>query len=441
MLCLLRIADAVSFSGSVQVSSPSLIPDLTRPSSLPDASRPTTDHQCSPSGGGGTARHLPVVPPSLLARSLPSTPLSLSLSLSLAGQRSHPLLYSVSLSPVRRVGLARTHALEAVALSPSSFSMASSLPLHFFRRPCPPLSLSSRSPPSSARPPVANQLHSFVEVWKMAATKHFPRMVSHVILDLDGTLLNTDGVMNEVLKVFLVKYGKRWDNKISQKIIGRTPLEVATAVVKDFSLSLTTEDLMSAISPMFSDQWCNIKALPGANRLIKHLRSNGVTLALASNSSKSCIEAKISFHQGWKESFSVIIGGDEVTTGKPSPEIFLEAAKRMNVDISNCLVIEDSLPGVVAGKAAGMAVVAVPSLPKQAGLYSSADVGLKALYQLNHGILEDLLLRDLVGAPRYLGYQQLIYLQKIFLQYSLSTHQESTLAGQDSQQGASTRWS
>lgn len=60
--------------------------------------------------------------------------------------------------------------------------------------------------------------------------------------------------MNEVLKVFLVKYGKRWDNKISQKIIGRTPLEVATAVVKDFSLSLTTEELMSAISPMFSDQ-------------------------------------------------------------------------------------------------------------------------------------------------------------------------------------------
>ncbi|KAJ8504824.1 hypothetical protein OPV22_005710 [Ensete ventricosum] len=228
-----------------------------------------------------------------------------------------------------------------------------------------------------------NQLHSFAEVWKMAATKHFPRMVSHVILDLDGTLLNTDGVMNEVLKVFLVKYGKRWDNKISQKIIGRTPLEVATTIVKDYSLSLTTEELMSAISPMFSDQWCNIKALPGSNRLIKHLRSNGVPMALASNSSKSCIEAKISFHQGWNESFSVIIGGDEVITGKPSPEIFLEAAKRMNVDPANCLVIEDSLPGVVAGKAAGMEVVAVPSLPKQAGLYSSADEVINSLLDLH----------------------------------------------------------
>jgi HAD superfamily hydrolase (TIGR01509 family) len=89
--------------------------------------------------------------------------------------------------------------------------------------------------------------------------------------------------------------------------------------------------------------WCNIKPLPGANRLIKHLRSNGVPTALASNSPRSNIEAKISCHQGWKESFSAIVGGDEVEKGKPSPDIFSEAAKRMNTAPSNCLVIEDSL--------------------------------------------------------------------------------------------------
>ncbi|KAL0363314.1 UNVERIFIED_CONTAM: Bifunctional riboflavin kinase/FMN phosphatase [Sesamum calycinum] len=68
---------------------------------------------------------------------------------------------------------------------------------------------------------------------------------------------------------------------------------------------------------------------------------------------------------GWKESFSFIIGGDQVTSPKPSAEIYLEAAKGLKVDPSSCLVIEDSLPGVTAGKAAGMEVVAVPSLPKQ----------------------------------------------------------------------------
>nr|GEZ19358.1 bifunctional riboflavin kinase/FMN phosphatase [Tanacetum cinerariifolium] len=63
----------------------------------------------------------------------------------------------------------------------------------------------------------------------------------------------------------------------------------------------------------------------------------------------------------WKESFSVIIGGDEVKEGKPSPEIFLEAAKRLSVDPSKCLVIEDSVPGIAAAKAAEMDVVAVRS--------------------------------------------------------------------------------
>nr|XP_029123026.1 bifunctional riboflavin kinase/FMN phosphatase isoform X3 [Elaeis guineensis] len=207
----------------------------------------------------------------------------------------------------------------------------------------------------------------------MTASKPMTRMISHVILDLDGTLLNTDCIVSEVLKEFLVKYGKTWSSTGVHRIVGRTPLEVATAVVEDYGLACTPEEFMSTITPMFSDKWCNIKALPGANRLIKHLRGMGVPMGLASNSPKSNIEAKISHHHGWKESFTATVGGDEVVMGKPSPAIFLEAARRMNADPSNCLVIEDSLPGVMAGKAAGMKVVAVPSLPKQASSFGSAD--------------------------------------------------------------------
>lgn len=217
----------------------------------------------------------------------------------------------------------------------------------------------------------------------MASTKPLGRMVSHVILDLDGTLLNTDGIVNEVLKLVLVKYGKKWDKRGAQRIVGKTPVEAAAAVVEDYELPCRVEEFISTITPMFTDQWCNIKALPGANRLIKHLRSKGVPLALASNSPISNIEAKISYQKGWKESFSVIIGGDEVQNGKPSPEIFLEAARRMNADPSNCLVIEDSLPGIMAGKAARMEVVAVPSIPKQAGLYTSADEVINSLLDLH----------------------------------------------------------
>ncbi|KAI4320218.1 hypothetical protein MLD38_033723 [Melastoma candidum] len=208
------------------------------------------------------------------------------------------------------------------------------------------------------------------------------RLVSGVILDLDGTLLNTDTIVGEVLKVYLAKYDKRWDGRETPKVAGKTPVEAAAAIVEDYGLSFSTEELISEITPMFGDQWSKIKALPGANRLIKHLRGNGVPMALASNSPRESIELKISFHEGWKESFTVIIGGDEVRDGKPCPEIFLAAAKGLELEPSKTMVIEDSLPGVMAGKAAGMEVVAVPSLPKQNHLYTSADVVINSLLDL-----------------------------------------------------------
>ncbi|KAE9607184.1 putative riboflavin kinase [Lupinus albus] len=208
------------------------------------------------------------------------------------------------------------------------------------------------------------------------------KLISCVILDLDGTLLNTDGVVGKVLKVMLNKYGKEWDGRETLKILGKTPFESAAAVIQDYALPCSTTDFISQISPFFYDQQWNIKALPGANRLIKHLKSHGIPMALASNSPRESIEAKLSSHDGWKNSFSVIIGGDEVRTGKPSPEIFLEAARRLSVEPSSCLVIEDSLPGVTAGKAAGMEVVAVPSLPKQSHLYTAADEVISSLLDL-----------------------------------------------------------
>jgi len=177
----------------------------------------------------------------------------------------------------------------------------------------------------------------------MSMASSLRKLVSCVILDLDGTLVNTDGIVSEVLKVYLVKYGKQWDGRGAHKIVGKTPLEAAAVIVEDYGLPISVNEFVSEITPMFTDQWYNIKALPGANRLINYLRGHNVPMALASNSPRASIERKISCQTGWKESFSVIIAGDEVTAGKPSPEIFLEAAKRLNIDPSKCLVIEDSM--------------------------------------------------------------------------------------------------
>ncbi|KAE8719936.1 hypothetical protein F3Y22_tig00109924pilonHSYRG00092 [Hibiscus syriacus] len=92
----------------------------------------------------------------------------------------------------------------------------------------------------------------------------------------------------------------------------------AAAVVEEYGLPCGKDEFLAELYPLFSARLCNIKPHPGANRLLKHLSGHGVPMALASNSSRENIESKISYHQGWRDYFSVIVGGDEVTAGTPS---------------------------------------------------------------------------------------------------------------------------
>ncbi|RZC45033.1 hypothetical protein C5167_037982 [Papaver somniferum] len=197
----------------------------------------------------------------------------------------------------------------------------------------------------------------------MAAATPLRRVLSCVILDLDGTLLNTDGIVGDVLKMLPVKYGKQWDAKVTHRIVGKTPIEAATAI----------KEVMSFRARLMS----------------------------------SCQKLPQCFLNGWKESFSAIVGGDEVMQ-KPSPEIFLEAAKLLNAEPSSCLVIEDSLPDVGGAKAAGMEVVAVPSLPKSSHLYTSADEVINSLLDLRPEIwglppFQDWINGTLPIEPWYIG--------------------------------------
>ncbi|PON96420.1 HAD hydrolase, subfamily IA [Trema orientale] len=231
-----------------------------------------------------------------------------------------------------------------------------------------------------------------------------------VILDLDGTLLDTERAAKGVLKEFLAKYGKVLDEEREEKkTLGKTLKESSAAIVKDYDLPLTPDQFIQQIIPMYQEKWMHAKALPGANRLIKHLYNHGIPLALASNSLREYIDLKISHQEGWKERFSVILGSDQVKAGKPSADLFEEAAKRMGVDAGHCLVIEDSLVGVKAANAAKMEVVAVPPR-SEASCSSLANTVLHSLLEFQPDLwglppFEDWLDNALPIEPIYLSGQ------------------------------------
>ncbi|KAK4784891.1 hypothetical protein SAY86_019259 [Trapa natans] len=202
--------------------------------------------------------------------------------------------------------------------------------------------------------------------------------ISAVILDLDGTLIDSESGSKGVVKDFLAKYGRVM--KEDNKRLGKTLKESAISIIQDYDLPLSPDQFIQEITPLFREKWLQTKPMPGATRLIKHLHKHGVPIALASNSLLDYIETKISNQNGWRECFSAIVGSDNVKSGKPSPDIFIEAAERMGVDAARCLVVEDSLVGVKAAKAAKMKVVAVPSL-QETDCSSLADIELNSLLE------------------------------------------------------------
>lgn len=121
--------------------------------------------------------------------------------------------------------------------------------------------------------------------------------------------------------------------------------------------------------------------LPGVIRLTKHLYQNQIPSAIATSSSRHHFNMKTIHHQQWLSLFDCFVLGDdpEIRQGKPAPDIFLIAAKRLGANPEQCLVFEDSIAGMEAALAAKMSVVAIPDPDLDKTLYRNAHQILNSL--------------------------------------------------------------
>jgi HAD superfamily hydrolase (TIGR01509 family) len=190
------------------------------------------------------------------------------------------------------------------------------------------------------------------------------RPVRLVILDLDGLLIESEALVLEVARAVVAARGGALTAAVAAAATGRRPLEAWASVVDALSLDCSAQELLNASEPLLERRWGACAWCPGAARLLAHLRAADVGLALATSTPRATLAKKAATKPLLREAFEVVVCGDDaaVARGKPAPDIFLAAAAAAGVPPAGCLVLEDAPAGVAAGVAAGMRVVAVPSI-------------------------------------------------------------------------------
>eukprot|EP00026_Physarum_polycephalum_P013949 Phypoly_transcript_14410.p1 GENE.Phypoly_transcript_14410~~Phypoly_transcript_14410.p1 ORF type:complete len:227 (+),score=39.75 Phypoly_transcript_14410:216-896(+) len=205
--------------------------------------------------------------------------------------------------------------------------------------------------------------------------------ITHVIFDLDGTLLDTEPINISITQEILASFGKSYELSLKHKMMGKKALDSAQILVEETKLPITPEEYLRIREPMQWLQFANVAALPGAMELVKHLKFHKIPQAVATSSRMTIYKVKSSNHT-WFEHFDHVVAGDDpfVKRGKPAPDMFLEVAQRWKLlSPKQVLVFEDAPSGVEAAVAAGMHVVAVPDKNSDLSLFCQADQILSSL--------------------------------------------------------------
>ena len=187
-----------------------------------------------------------------------------------------------------------------------------------------------------------------------------PQPLRAVIFDLDGILADSEPWWNEIDSKLLAEYGVIYRGEYHREVLGVSYRLAVEFYKKAFGLSASIEELMRRRGEIATEFFANrVGLFPSTKRTLERLRDMKVRLAIATSSVSASARPFLDRH-GLTPFFDGIVTGDEIERGKPDPDIYLRAAKKLGIGADACLVIEDALSGITAGKAAGMRVAAIP---------------------------------------------------------------------------------
>ena len=192
--------------------------------------------------------------------------------------------------------------------------------------------------------------------------------IKAAIFDVDGLLLDTEGIFDRVIQRYAVEMtGHKMPDDVFKKMrIGMYGIkkQAAAELVHDvlqLGSNVTPEHYLDWRQNILPPLLMEADLMPGAEQLVKRLYDEGVPMAVATSSTREDYDLKTARHQRVFALFdNHVVTGDQVSQGKPNPEIFLKAAELIGVDPAEAVAFEDAESGVSAAKRAGMYVVAVP---------------------------------------------------------------------------------
>jgi HAD superfamily hydrolase (TIGR01509 family) len=209
-----------------------------------------------------------------------------------------------------------------------------------------------------------------------------------VLLDLDGTLVDTEGLWWAAESEVFADLGHVLDEAHRSVVVGGPMSRSLGHLMSVTGTTATLAELTVAINARFEQLIAlGVPLMPGARRLLGELSAQAVPTALVSASYRSTIDVML-LSLG-PEHFSFTLSGDEVTRTKPDPEPYLTAAARLGAAPGDCVVVEDTPTGVASARAAGCRVIAVPSVapiapaPGVMVVHSLEDVSVPFLRAVN----------------------------------------------------------
>ena len=214
-------------------------------------------------------------------------------------------------------------------------------------------------------------------------------MIEGVIFDLDGVLLDSEHVWDEIREQLARERGGRWHERAQREMMGMSSLEWSRYMHDEIGVPDPPEEISAEVvrrlEAVYRD---HLPTVPGAKEAVERMADRW-PLALASSSNRELIVLALQL-LGVADRFQAIVSSEEVARGKPAPDVYLEAARRLAVSPDRAAAVEDSHNGIRSAKAAGMRVIAIPNrrFPPGEDALAEADLVVETLAGLTAEAIE-----------------------------------------------------